>query len=107
MAFFSLFLYHCALLAHKSVAKPTRQLSVCLCHPHPLLSIPLSLFNLEEQHLKQLLPLSQLSGIHRHKGQEGQLQPSALTSCLTQAREFHPVIPASSLYLLFQLESTM
>lgn len=82
-------------------------LSMCLWHPHPLLSIPLSLFNLEEQHLKQLLPLSQLSEIHRHKGQEGQLQPSALTSCLTQAREFHPVIPASSLYLLFELESIM
>lgn len=70
-------------------------LSVCLCHPYPLLSIPLSLFNLEEQHLKQLLPLSQLSEIHRHKGQGGQLQQSALTSCLRQAREFHPVIPAS------------
>lgn len=81
-------------------------LSVCLCHPHPLLSIPLSLFNLEEQHSKQLLPLSRLSEVRRHKGQEGQLQPSALTSCLTRAREFHPVIPASSPYLLFELEST-
>lgn len=74
--------------------------------PHALLSIPLSLFNLEEQHSKELLPFSQLSEVHRHKGQEGQVQPSALTSCLTKAREFHPVIPASSPYFLFELEST-
>lgn len=56
--------------------------------------------------MEQLLLFPQFSRVHRHKGQEGQLQPSALTLCLTGAREFHLIIPASSPYLPSELEST-
>lgn len=81
-------------------------LSVCLCHPHPLLSIPLCLFHLGKQHSKQLLPLPQLSEVHRHKGQEGQLQPSALTSCLSTSQGISPSNSCLQPHLLFELESS-
>lgn len=50
--------------------------------------------------MEQLLPFPQSSRVQRHEGQEGQLQLSALSLCLTGAREFHSVIPASSPCLL-------